>query len=59
MGAYEGAGITVLSKGLRFRSDPFSQPDGGFPTDTTLLTAASTDCNFASNFYCNRRGSTA
>jgi hypothetical protein len=39
MGALEGAGITVLSKGVNFPSDPFdSTLLAGFPTGTTLLT---------------------
>ena len=42
MGALEGAGITVLSKGVNFPSSPFSTAAGGvagtFPTGTTLLT---------------------
>jgi len=60
MGALEGAGITVLSKGVRFPSG--SQPFGAdtFPTGTTLLTANSCGPNgvgsnnpFPSNFWCN------
>jgi len=58
MGAYEGAAITVLSKGVRFRSDPFAADT--FPTNTTLLGNNGGDCNFtgnsngfASNFNCN------
>jgi hypothetical protein len=39
MGALEGAGITVLSKGVNFPSDPFDPTLlAGFPTGTTLLT---------------------
>ena len=60
MGALEGAGITVLSKGVRFPRG--SQPFGAdtFPTGTTLLTT--NDCltegrnptnPFPSNFWCN------
>jgi len=60
MGAYEGAGITVLGKGVRFPAG--SAPFGAdtFPTGTTLLTAR--DCTtsrsnpanpFPSNFQCN------
>src|SRR4029077_11799087 len=44
MGALEGAGITVLSKGVNFPSDPYAGTLlAGFPTGTTLLqnTAAS------------------
>jgi hypothetical protein len=68
MGALEGAGITVLAKGMLFSpgSDPFgtgpSAAEGGaLPTDTILLDG-STDPNhgcgtaanpYASNFYCN------
>jgi Bacterial Ig domain len=63
MGALEGAGITVLSKGVRFpaNSDPFgvgAATPGSFPTGTALLTTA--DCAssggqnpFPSNFWCN------
>jgi hypothetical protein len=69
MGALEGAGITVLSKGVDFHNqDPF-QTNGGtpgvFPTGTTLLsfaTCTTTDPttnavvenpNFPSSFWCN------
>ena len=42
MGALEGAGITVLAKGVNFPSSPFATAAGGvagtFPTGTTLLT---------------------
>jgi Bacterial Ig domain len=43
MGALEGAGITVLSKGVNFNQTPFDVTNaggelGGFPTGTTLLT---------------------
>jgi len=68
MGAYEGAGITVLGKGVSLDAtglDPFSPAAFGtgaestFPAGTRLLTAA--DCNagqggtnpYPSNFYCN------
>ena len=65
MGAYEGAGITVLSKGVRFPngSSPFSAPT--FPTGTVLLTNSTSSTNgcgqntanahnpFPSNFLCN------
>jgi hypothetical protein len=57
MGAYEGAGITVLSKGVRFPagSRPFDADT--FPDGTTLLTgnnANNNNCNaFPSDFYCN------
>jgi Big-like domain-containing protein len=63
MGAYEGAGITVLSKGVNFHgaADPFgvaAATPGAFPTGTTLLSSSdcadSTGSNpFPSNFYCN------
>jgi hypothetical protein len=64
MGAYEGAGITVLSKGVRFT--PGSAPFGSdtYPTDATLLNAS--NCGkgapnasgfvpnpYPSNFQCN------
>ena len=65
MGALEGAGITVLSKGVDFHgADPWtdgSEP-GGFPPTTTLLQngvpGSSNHCNdrtnpFPSNFMCN------
>jgi hypothetical protein len=60
MGALEGAGITVLSKGVRFPtgSQPFAADT--FPTGTTLLTASSCTTSrlnptnpFPSNFWCN------
>src|SRR5215469_10898779 len=41
MGAYEGAGITVLAKGVEFHGqNPFTDnsENGAFPTATTLLT---------------------
>ncbi|HTY63536.1 MAG TPA: hypothetical protein VMG30_14915 [Acidobacteriota bacterium] len=69
MGAYEGAGITVLSKGVRVPNgvNPWNGPgadEGGFPTGAVLLTNGSRDCGsgtgsgntrnpFPSNFYCN------
>ena len=59
MGAYEGAGITVLGKGVKFPtgSNPFGSDT--FPPGTVLLTAA--DCTsgpsganpYPSNFLCN------
>jgi Bacterial Ig domain len=56
MGAYEGAGITVLGKGVKFPagSNPFASDV--FPTGTQLLT--SNDCGsgtnpYPSNFWCN------
>jgi hypothetical protein len=60
MGALEGAGITVLSKGVDFHGQSPWDPTllGGFPTGTTLLT--STTCGpvagpnpFPSSFQCN------
>jgi hypothetical protein len=60
MGAYEGAAITVLAKGVRFPrgSQPFAADT--FPTGTTLLTANSCTTSrsnqtnpFPSNFWCN------
>ncbi len=65
MGAYEGAGITVLAKGVRFPtgSQPFASDI--FPTGTQLLvgtTSGSIGCGsntltahnpFPSNFWCN------
>jgi hypothetical protein len=60
MGALEGAGITVLSKGLDYHgADPFDPTlEAGFPPNTTLLT--STTCGpvagpnpFPSSFQCN------
>jgi hypothetical protein len=55
MGALEGAGITVLAKGVNFPSDPFDRTLlAGFPAGTTLLTANNCPTNpFPSNFYCN------
>ncbi len=63
MGAYEGAAITVLGKGVNIpanATDPFGSSGAAvaaFPTGTVLLTAR--DCNvkgsnpYPSNFYCN------
>ena len=60
MGALEGATITVLSKGVDFHGANQYDPTllGGFPTVTTLLTAANcgtsaTTNPFKSNFWCN------
>jgi hypothetical protein len=60
MGALEGAGITVLSKGVNFPSNPWVTAGATFPTGTTLLTTASCGTNtttaknpFPSNFQCN------
>ena len=60
MGAYEGAAITVVAKGVRFPrgSQPFAADT--FPAGTTLLTAGSCTTSrtnptnpFPSNFWCN------
>jgi len=62
MGALEGAGITVLSKGVDFHGqNPFALvggEGGGFPTGTTLLTASNCTTSstnpanpFPSNFW--------
>ncbi len=60
MGALEGAGVTVLAKGVNFPANPFAGSlAAGFPAGTNLLTAA--DCStgpggsnpFPSNFQCN------
>ena len=49
MGALEGAGITVLSKGVSFPADPFDPTLlAGFPTGTTLLVG--TDAAGSGNF---------
>jgi hypothetical protein len=65
MGALEGAGITVLSKGVYFPSDPFAAiagEPGGFPDGTILFSASNTATycptsattgNYTSNFWCN------
>jgi hypothetical protein len=61
MGAYEGATITVLGKGVNYNGgNPFST--AGFPAGTTLLNANtcldSTGATnpFPSNFFCNPSG---
>jgi hypothetical protein len=63
MGAYEGAALTVLGKGVKWpagSTDPFgSGSESSYPTGTQLLTAA--DCAngpngtnpYPSNFQCN------
>jgi hypothetical protein len=56
MGALEGAGITVLSKGVKFPAGSLPFGSDTFPTGTTLLTA--NDCGtsanrYPSNFWCN------
>lgn len=66
MGAYEGAGITVLAKGVYFPDPSHAFDSDVFPTGTTLLNASTTDavagCGpngaaltnpFPSNFLCN------
>jgi hypothetical protein len=64
MGALEGAGITVLGKGVNFPSNPYDPTLlAGFPTGTTLLqntvtSPAGAMCNvtpnpFPSNYSCN------
>ena len=68
MGAYEGAGITVLGKGVNIpagAADIFgSGSESAFPTGTTLLTGSAHDCGnggrgnptvnpYPSNFQCN------
>ncbi len=60
MGALEGAGITVLSKGVFFPSNPFdttTTAEASFPTGTVLFTSGNTStyCSgaYPSNFQCN------
>jgi len=64
MGAYEGAGITVLAKGVLFPNNNSEFAADTFPTPTSLLTNATGSnagrgCNntgtnpFTSNFQCN------
>jgi hypothetical protein len=61
MGAYEGAGITVLSKGVNIpagSTDIFGNgAESAFPTGTTLLTSGDCLTNgtnpYPSNFQCN------
>ena len=61
MGALEGAGITVLAKGVDFHGANQYDPTllGGFPTATTLLTAktcgptTTTNTFYPSSFWCN------
>jgi hypothetical protein len=62
MGAYEGAGITVLAKGVRYPVgvNPFpitnaaGEPiEGQFPDGTLFLTNSAQDCSdYAGNFLC-------
>jgi hypothetical protein len=60
MGALEGAGITVLSKGVNFPSDPYNASLlAGFPVGTTLLMDNDSSGNFAvgdANPNCNPGG---
>jgi hypothetical protein len=68
LGAYEGAGITVLSKGVNTHNAAGyygSGNEAAFPTGTTVLTSSPLDCGFSllgrtvlknpypSNFQCN------
>ncbi len=57
MGAYEGAGVTVLGKGMRLPPgvSSFDPTDpGAFPSGAVPLTASAADCNdYPSNFWCN------
>jgi hypothetical protein len=63
MGAYEGAAITVLGKGVNIpanATDPFGSSGAAvaaFPTGTVVLTAGNCSVNgsnpYPSNFYCN------
>jgi hypothetical protein len=56
MGAYEGAGITVLSKGVNFPSNPFAAdtfPDGTILLTDSNVTTANCSGAFSSNFNCN------
>ncbi len=47
MGALEGAGITVLAKGVNFPSNPYDPTLlAGFPTGTTLLIGTDISANF-------------
>ncbi len=70
MGAYEGAGITVLAKGVRVPegSDPWTDgaTPAAFPAGTVLLASGPQDCGsgdgttnpnrFPSSFQCNPSG---
>ena len=44
MGAYEGAGITVLGKGVKFPAGSNPYASDVFPPGTVLLTNSPTDC---------------
>jgi hypothetical protein len=67
MGAYEGAGITVLSKGVNIPAGATNVfgtgSEAGFPTGSTLLTANNCTTSrtnptnpYPSNFQCNPSG---
>jgi uncharacterized repeat protein (TIGR01451 family) len=59
LGAYEGAAITVLGKGVKFPvgtaiNDAFGATTGAaFPVNTALLTAADCGGAYPTNYYCN------
>jgi len=58
MGAYEGAGITVLAKGenlsINATGGGTAGTEGDFPVGSRSLTNSPADCNaFVSNFLCN------
>ncbi|MBI3449616.1 MAG: hypothetical protein HY049_11965 [Acidobacteria bacterium] len=56
MGAYEGAGITVLAKGVDYHGADAFEPgtEAVFPLGTTRLTDSTQDCNnYPANFLCN------
>ena len=58
MGAYEGAGITVVGKGVKVPANATTSYYGAgneatFPTGTTNLTAADCSGAYPSNFWCN------
>lgn len=59
MGAYEGAGITVLGKGVRYPTGAGvnvfgTGTEAAFPAGTVVLTNSNADCrDFPSNFLCN------
>jgi hypothetical protein len=64
-GAYEGAAITIVAKGVRYPTgsgftvfgngpDTGTVPsEGQFPLGTVLLTNSAADCTYTSNFLCN------
>ncbi len=57
MGAYEGATITVLGKGVRYpagATDIYGTgAEAGFPAGTVRLTSSTADCAYPGNFLCN------